>query len=80
MSPFRQQCGDEGKGLYVDKTGVANLVRDIIFLNKAGKAGGGVFNDGGAVTVKGSAITNNNAPTDPNFSGPFTDLGGNTIG
>jgi predicted outer membrane repeat protein len=73
-------AGTDGGGLSIETTAIANLTGDYIVRNSSATSGGGVENFGGAVTMRTSVVIQNSAPSGPNFAGPFTDLGGNTVG
>ena len=62
--------GGSGGGLYFGATGVAPLTikGSLISGNVALTAGGGVFRNGGVLTILGPQPTGNWAPTDPNVS------------
>ncbi len=73
-SSFRDNHADDGGGMYLtgQPGGTVSLSGDTVQYNSASTDGGGVVNKGETVKVTNSRITHNTAPTDANFSGPFT--------
>ena len=52
-------CGTNGGGIYVDENAALNLVSGEISGNRASMAGGGIYNNGGTVTISGGVISGN---------------------